>query len=825
MHRVRLVAGHTGTVSRGQLRVYLGVAAGVGTTYAMLDEAIRRRERGTAVAVGCVVTHGRVLTQARLEQLIGQRTAPIELDVTAVLADRPDVVVVDELAHRNPAIALRTFRWQDVDVILAAGIDVITTLTVQHIDSLSDPVREIVGFCPDATVPDDFLGRADQIELVDISPEAIRRRIAHGNVFAPNDLRPKDADLFNSESFAELRALMMFWMADRLIAAPDDPRGAREKVVVAIADNVASGVLLRRAARLAQRSRAPMVGVHVRRGKDHDPARRAARRESVERLGGSYFEVAGENIAHALVDFSDAHHGTQLVLGTSQSRWWKRWLRRTVVDEVVRRSPMVDVHVVSVDEPLEQSARRPPGGSLSVPRQLTAAVAGTGLLAAMTAVLTANRGAISVASALSLYLLAVVTITSVGGPKPGLAAAVSAPLLANWFLIEPYHTLRISHGENLLELLVFVSVAAIVSAFVLIAARRADDAQRARREASTLAMLTSSGNPDLPDVIVEQLQRVFHLTGVAVLSAEGSEPEVLAASGDAPVRRADADIVEPIGGGFVVAATGPPLSADDHRIMQAFVGHLSRAFEQQQLRAIAADADALAKADELRTAMLRAVSHDLRSPLANIKASVSSLRQPDIEWPAQDQSDFLASIEADTDRLTNIVTNLLDLSRLEAGVLRPVMRSVSLEEVVPVAIHGLGPLPRRIVVELPADLAEVHTDPALLERVLANVVANACHWSPEHSSVRVRAHVSSGRMQVHVIDHGPGIPSAQRSVVVQPFHRLGDKGSGSGLGLGLAIADRLVEAMSGTMSLRDTPGGGLTVVVSLPVSTELGVPR
>jgi two-component system sensor histidine kinase KdpD len=805
--------------------VYLGVAAGVGTTYAMLDEAIRRRQRGTVVMVGCVITHDRPHTVDRLEQLTGQSPSPVELDVQAVIAEHPDVVIVDELAHRNPSTAPRPHRWQDVDVLLAAGIDVITTLTVQHIDSLSDPVREIVGSTPDATVPDEFLGRADQIEIVDISPEAIRRRIAHGNVFVADELRPTDADLFNSESFAELRALMMFWMADRLAAGPDDPPGAREKVVVAIADNAATSVVLRRAARLAQRSRTTMVGVHVKRGKAQDVVRRAARREAVERLGGSYYEVAGEDIARALVDFTDSQHATQLVLGTSQSRRWKRWLRRTVVDEVVRRSPTVDVHVVSVDEQHDQPARRPPRGPLSAPRQLTAAVAGAGLLAAMTAVLTANRETISVATSLSLYLLAVVAITAVGGPKPGLVAAVSAPLLANWFLIEPYHTLRISRGENLLELLVFVSVASIVAAFVLTAARRADDAQRARREASTLAMLTSSGNPDLPDVIVGQLRSVFHLTGVAVLSDEGSEPDVVAASGIAPRRRADADIVEPIGAGFVVAATGPALSADDHRIMQAFLGQLSRAFEQQQLRAVAAEADALAKADDLRTAMLRAVSHDLRSPLANIKASVSSLRQPDVEWSAADQSDFLASIEADTDRLTNIVTNLLDLSRLEAGVLHPVVRSVSLEEVVPVAIHGLGPLHRRVAVDLPADLPEVRTDPALLERVLANLVANACHWSPEHALVRVRAHASSGRVQVHVIDHGPGIPAAQRSIVVQPFHRLGDKGTGSGLGLGLAIADRLVAAMSGTMALRDTPGGGLTIVVSLPLSAEEGEQR
>jgi two-component system sensor histidine kinase KdpD len=390
-------------------------------------------------------------------------------------------------------------------------------------------------------------------------------------------------------------------------------------------------------------------------------------------------------------------------------------------------------------------------------------------------------------------------------------------LLANWFLIPPYHTFRVSDGENLLELLVFVSVAAIVSWFVSVAARRAVEAQRAQREATTLATLTGSGNLELPEVIVEQLRRTFHLDGVAVLGG-GVHPEVLAATGDAPASEREADLVAPLASGYVVAARGRPLSADDERVLRAFLGQLSRAFEQQRLRQLASEADALAKADELRTAMLRAVSHDLRSPLANIKASVSTLRQPDVEWPADVRDDFLESIETETDRLARVITNLLDMSRLEAGVLRPVLRSVSLEEVVPAALHGLGDRAARVVVDLPADPADVQTDPALLERVVANLVGNALTWSPD-APVKVRAHRSGRSVQLHVIDHGPGIPVSQRAVVLQPFHRLDDSGTGGGLGLGLAIADRLVAAMGGTLELRDTPGGGLTVVVTMPASS------
>lgn len=732
--------------------------------------------------IGCVRTHGRPFTQTRLAQLGCHGAPPDELDVDAVLAATPALVLVDELARRNPPSSARSQRWQDVEVLLDAGIDVISTVTVQHIGSLADPVRDIVGRSPEDTVPDEFLGRTDQIELVDISPEAIRRRIAHGNVFGPDDLRPEDADLFNSSAFAELRSLMMFWMADRLAAGPGDLRNAREKVVVAVTDSPNADMLLRRAARLAQRSRAPMVGVHVGPPTSGDDPRRAERRRRVEQLGGTYHELVGDDVAATLVAFADTERATQLVLGTTGRHSRFRSVQPTVVDEVIRRATTVDVHVVSTDERTAGDGSWGGRRSLSRRRQLLAAALGGAGLAALTWVLSDARDDVSVATSLSLYLLAVVAITAAGGAVPGLLAAVAAPLLANWFLIPPYHTFRIADGENVLELVVFLSVAAIVSSFVTISARRAVEAERARREAATLASLTASGQLDLPDVVVEQLRRAFHLDGVAVL-APGAEPmQVLASAGDAPHRPADADDVQPLSSGYVVVTRGPALGADDHRVMRAFLGQLSRALEQQRLREIAAEAEALARADELRTAMLRAVSHDLRSPLASIKASVSSMRQPDVEWPTEARDDFLASIEDETDRLTSIVTNLLDLSRLEAGVLRPVLRSTSMEEIVPAALHAVGAAGDRVAIELPPDLPEVQTDPALLDRVMANLVGNALRWSPPDRRVRVQAHRTGGDVQVHVIDHGPGIPVAQRAVVVQPFHRLDDSGASGGLG-------------------------------------------
>jgi two-component system sensor histidine kinase KdpD len=813
---------------RGEVRIHLGAAAGVGTTYAMLDEALRRAGRGGDLVVGCVDTHHRPSTRAKLAEVLavlGTDQAPDRLDVDALLRRAPAVVLVDDLARRNPPGARNEHRWQDVDELLDAGIDVITTLTVQQIESLADPVQQIVGHLPDAQVPDEFLRRAAQIELVDITPEAIRRRIAHGNVYEPDDLDPASAELFNGPAFAELRALLLFWLADRLTAGPDDPREARERVVVAVTDGPGSDAVVRRAARLAQRSRARLVAVHVRDPHAGPPsAALLERRALVHDLGGSYHELAGADVAGSLVAFADAERATQLVLGTSGRSRLTRLRSGSIIDEVIRRAGRVDVHVIShtggsgdaVDRHRPRS--RWLGDPQTLRRQLVGVAFGIAVFAALTGALVASRGHLSVSTALALYLLAVVTVTSLGGRLAGVLGAAASPFLANWFLIPPYHTLRISDPENLLELVVLVSVAVIVSGFVSVAARRAEEAAKARREAATLATLAGSGGPDPLQAITDHLRLSFDLDAVAIVEADGSGRVVASAGQALPADLRDADVLETLGPGVVLAARGPALSADDHRVLRAFVQQLGRALEQDRLAAVAAEADALSRADELRTAILRAVSHDLRTPLATIKASVSSLRQGDVEWPVDVRDEFLASIEDETDRLTSIVANLLDLSRLQAGVLHPVLRPVSLEEVVPAAVQSLGRRAATVEIDLPADLDDVAVDPALLERVVANLVANAIAWSPAGTAVRVRAHTRGDSVQVHVIDHGPGIRPKDRAVVLQPFHRLDDTGNPSGIGLGLAIADGLTRAMSGRLELRDTPRGGLTAVVVLPVS-------
>lgn len=765
-------------MARGQLRIYVGAAAGAGTTYAMLDEALRRQSRGTRVFVACVDTHGRPSTLALLASLVESPTSVSEtVNFADIAGRRPQVVLVDDLGATNPAGSAHATRWQDVDALLESGFDVISTMTVQHIESLADTVRQIVGELPASLVPDEFLQRADQIELIDISPEAIRRRIAHGNVF-DRDAEPERSELFNSEAFAQLRILLLQWMIDRL-SQPTGPSAVRadirERVIVAISGAPSGDAVVRRAARIAQRSRAALVGVHVHRPGQHTPSAHLAHARSLlTEVGGTFREIEGVDTASALVGFAELERATQLVVGAPGSRRGMR-RREPLVDRVIDRAGPVDVHVVSRAQDVP---------SVGHPRTRTFSQAlpdrrrvlwGTAVVLAITvavAVFLGLNDRTDASTALAVYLL--------------VTAGVVSTLLA-----------------------------------VIVAARRSADTQRARREAESLARLAGSGGPNALQVVVDQLCATFDLRGAAVLEHQHGDTRVLVtAGGDPPLQTSPTDLSVAVADGITVVTRGRTLTVDEHRVLRIFFGQIAQLVEQHHVAELAAEADALARADELRTSILRAVSHDLRSPLASIKASASSLRQSDVDWPDEVRNDFLAAIEDETDRLTTIVTNLLDMGRLQAGAIRPAIRTTPLEEVLPAAIHSLGSRGSLVDLVLPPDLPDVLADPALLERVLANVVGNAVEFSPPGERIRVSAAAHRDDVQIYVVDHGPGIRATDRPTVIQPFHRLSDSASNSGVGLGLAIADGLTSAMGGALELRDTPRGGLTVVVSLPAATR-----
>ena len=430
------------------------------------------------------------------------------------------------------------------------------------------------------------------------------------------------------------------------------------------------------------------------------------------------------------------------------------------------------------------------------------------------------RDDVSLPSVLLLFLLLVVTVATVGGLAPALAAALVGFLLVNRLFTPPLHTWSIAEAENLLALAIFLLVATVVSALVAAAARRAAEATRAAAEAATLAGLAGTiASPDPLPILVDHLQHAFGLVGAALLRKDGGTWRTEVAAGEAPATPGEADQVRPLGSDLVLAVRGSDLAAEDRRVLNAFVAQLAAAIDRRRIGEQAARAAALAEADELRSALLQAVSHDLRTPLAGIKASASSLRQPDIDWSDADRDEFLATIEDETDRLTALVVNLLDMSRIQAGAVAPTSRAVGLEEVVPAAVAGLGPRAGHVTVDVPETLPPVAADPALLERVVANLVENAVAHSPVGAPVRVEAGPVGGRVLIRVVDRGPGIDPAERERVFQPFQRTDDRPShGAGVGLGLAVARGFTRAMGGDLTIDDTPAGGTTMTIDLAVA-------
>jgi two-component system, OmpR family, sensor histidine kinase KdpD len=824
-------------MARGQLRIYLGAAAGVGKTYAMLNEGRRRRDYGEDVVAGFVEPHRRAKTAAQVGDLevIPRRkveyrgTTLEEMDVDAILERRPQIALVDELAHTNAPGSRNEKRWEDVDELLGAGIDVISTLNIQHLESLNDVVEEITGIKQRETIPDEVVRRADELQLVDLTPVALRNRLARGDVYPAERIDAALANYFRPGNLSALRELALAWLADRVDEGLEEyrrrhgieePWETRERVMVALTGSPDGERLIRRAARMADRMKGELVSVHVipQDGLVAPAAELLARqRELLAELGGEYHEVVGEDIGDALLDAARSLNVTQLVMGASRRSRWQRLTRGSVIGKVIRGSgTRIDVHVVSHPDAAEEAftlprTRRPATlPSRRVAIGLALALVGPPILAF---VLSHLREQLGLPSVLLLFLLLVIGVSAVGGLLPALVAAISGFLLANWYFTPPLHEFTIDDSENVLALVVFLAVAAIVSAFVDLAARRAAQGNRARAEAEALARLAGSAPVE---TVLESLRRVLGADGASVLHRTESGWRVEAISGvGVPESPEESAATVDLDADHLLAVAGKPIRAEDQRVLDAFAKELAASVQLKELEAEAQSAGALSAASELRAALLSAVSHDLRTPLSAIKASVTSLLQRDIEWTEDARQEFLETIDEETDRLNALVGNLLDMSRLNAGALEITPAPVGLEEVLPSAVRSLGARNDSVDLDVPETLPRVLADRGLLERALANVIENAIRFSPPGTRTRVIAGVVDGFVDVRVVDRGPGVPEAQRERLFMPFQRLGDSATDDGVGLGLAVAKGFVEAMGGELEVEDTPGGGLTIVARL----------
>ncbi len=535
-------------MARGKLRLYLGAAPGVGKTFAMLNEGWRRKERGTDVIIGWVEEHGRPQTDAQIRDLeifprsvVEYRGQSFEeMDVEGILRRRPQLVLVDELAHSNVPGSKHAKRWEDVHELLDAGINVISTVNLQHLESLNDVVERITGVTQQETVPDRVVRAADQLELVDMAPEALRRRLAHGNVYPPERIDAALGNYFRTGNLTALRELALLWVADRVDEELNDyrerhdiagPWETKERVVVSLTGSPGSAVLIRRAARMAMRTKAELVGVHVRTDDgltDSGSQGLQQNRALLDDLGGRYVEVVGADVAPALVQVARAENATQLVLGATHRSRLTEFVRGSVINSVIRAAGgSLDVHVIATDavatrdddspgaedepttSPTGTRHRRSILSPLSVRRRVAALLIGLVGFPLLTVALTAGRSNADLATALSTYLVLVVIVAATGGVWPAALAAVAGFLLSNYYFTPPTHTFTIADARDILALVMFLVTAGVVSVLVDLSARRTATAIRARSDARMLArvagrMVAPEGNP-LPALLDELL--------------------------------------------------------------------------------------------------------------------------------------------------------------------------------------------------------------------------------------------------------------------------------------------------------------------------------
>ncbi|WP_406474785.1 ATP-binding protein [Streptomyces sp. NBC_01615] len=837
-------------MGRGKLRIYLGAAPGVGKTYAMLSEAHRRVERGTDCVVAFVEHHHRARTEVMLhgleqlqrKELEYRGSVFTEMDVDAVLERHPQVALVDELAHTNIPGSRNDKRWQDVEELLAAGIDVISTVNIQHLESLGDIVESITGVRQRETVPDEVVRRADQIELVDMSPPALRRRMAHGNIYKSDKVDAALANYFRPGNLTALRELALLWVADRVDAYLTEYRsehrvsaiwGSRERIVVGLTGGPEGRTLIRRAARLAEKGAGgEVMAVYIARSDgltSASPKELAVQRTLVEDLGGTFHHVIGDDVSAALLEFARGVNATQIVLGVSRRKGWQYAFGPGVGATVARESgPDLDVHLITHDEAGKgRGLSTVPRTKLGRARLIWGWLAGIGGPLLLTLLLSSVTPDLGLANDMLLFLALTVAAALLGGLYPALASAALGSALLNWYFTPPIHTWTIADPENIVAIAIFFGVAVSVASVVDLAARRTHQAARLRSESEILSFLAGSvlrGETSL-EALLERVRETFGMESVALLERESDvEPWTCAGSvGPGPSNRPeDADVDMPVGDHMALALSGRVLPASDRRVLAAFAAQAAVVLDRQRLQHEADQARDLAEGNRIRTSLLAAVSHDLRTPLAGIKASVSSLRSDDVEWSEEDRAELLEAIEEGADRLDHLVGNLLDMSRLQTGTVTPLIREIDLDEVVPMALGGVPE--DSVELDIPETLPMVVVDPGLLERAVANIVENAVKYSPAGKPVLVSASAIADRVEVRVVDRGPGVPDDAKDRIFAPFQRYGDSPRGAGVGLGLAVARGFAESMGGTLNAEDTPGGGLTMVLTVRAAPLLQPP-
>lgn len=861
---------------RGKLKVFLGAAPGVGKTYSMLEEARRLASKGIEVVVGYVEPHARPETTALLSGLetlppreIVQGTIRLrELDLEGALARRPAVLLVDELAHTNPPGSRHPKRWQDVEELLGAGINVLTTLNIQHVESLRDLVARITGVSVRETVPDSILDQADEIRLVDLSPDELLERLRAGKVYVPREAERALESFFCKENLVALRELALRGAAERVGAQlegyrqthPEQPIwSTSDRLLVCVGPSPFASQLIRATRRMAQALKAPWLAVHVERSTAAPLSSTA--REQLSRnlqlageLGAETLSITGENVATAVVDLARKRNVTRIVVGKPREPRWREALFGSFVYDLTRACGEIDVYVISGD--VAPGASAPPAPRPRAPRLRPVILALLATVAATAVCFPLSRH-FAESNLVMVYLLGVCLVAARGDQRASALASVFGVLTFDFFFVPPHGSFAVADVQYLVTFAVMLTTGLLVSGLTGRLRLQAEAARQ--REAATSALYQLSrtlGAATAPAEIAREASR--HLEEVL-----SSRVAIVLSSGPGKLEAADAGsrgfavgerelgvaawVVshgKPAGLGTTtlpsmdslwvpLRSSGGTLGALGLRprageatldprlgsLLETFSGQVALALERTRLAEHVRATEMKVATEQLRNALLSSVSHDLRTPLASIVGSSSTLLRSEAALTPAARRDLTETILEEAERLNRLVGNLLDVTRLEAGAITLRREWESLEEIVGVALGRLArSAPGRVInTRLPETLPLVAVDAALLEQAIFNLLDNAVRHTPAETPVEISASAAPGSVEVVVSDRGPGLPPGEEQRIFERFHRAAGAQARAGTGLGLTVTRGIVQAHGGTILAENRPGGGAVFRFTLPL--------
>jgi two-component system sensor histidine kinase KdpD len=872
---LKLAQAEEAKVGQGKLKIFLGYAPGVGKTYAMLEAAWQRKLEDRDVVAAYVESHGRFETDSLLSgleiipkaQIDYQGVQLPEMDTDAVLARRPQIALVDELAHTNAPGSRHEKRWQDVEEILAAGIDVYTTVNVQHFESLNDVVAQITGVKVRETVPDRLLDEATEIRLVDIPPEELLQRLQEGKVYIPNQAARAMEKFFKPGNLIALRELSMrraaarvddqmrAYMESRSIAGPWP---AAERLLVCISGSPYSERLIRTTRRLAEEMRAPWHTVYIETpggGRHATENRERVWRDMrlAETLGAEVATMTATSVASALMDYAAKNHITKIVVGKPSKPRWREFLRQPLVDQIIRLSGTIDVYVVSLGD----GEKKPEPGVVRPKTRIrwSGYLKSLALVTAATAVSELAYQFLSPTNLVMIYLLAVVLAATRLGRKPAIMTAFLSVLAFDFFFVPPRFTFAVSDTEYFLTFFALFTVGVVISTLVSQSRERAEAIRAREVQTASLYYLSrdlaaAADVRGILDAVIKNIGGSLEAQ-LAVLLPEGERLGIEAASEGVHLDAKELAVADwafrnrlPAGRGTETLVSAGflhlPLqtaggvlgvlavrlkdeagytSPETRRLLSAFATQATLAFERVQLAKQAEQAQILQARDSLERALLNSISHDLRTPLVSITAALDNLGEKGARLTEQDRRDILLTAREEAGRLNRFVGNLLDMTRLEAGAIKPKEVPCDVQDLVGCALAALERRigDRKIDVHLPPDLPAVSMDLALMTQVLVNLLDNALKYAPVQMSVEIAARSEDAGLIVEVADRGPGVPEDDLKRIFDKFYRIPVPEGAGGTGLGLSICRGIVEAHGGKIRAENRSGGGLRVIITLPL--------